>query len=138
MRKAQINGNNPYCSCRGDTISYGPEKTNCKMDLRILCNLETSNDIVSAEFGRTVKESKYFQDKAKLIANGKAQLNNLIKATKDKSMAVALILIQGKKEKRKKKRTVLLFFISLLCFFKVYKQSSIACVLLAMDCMPWN
>ncbi|EIE77266.1 hypothetical protein G6F46_012432 [Rhizopus delemar] len=91
----------------GDTISYGPEKTNCKMDLRILCNLETSNDIVSAEFGRTVKESKYFQDKAKLIANGKAQLNNLIKATKDKSMAVALILIQ-------------------------------ACVLLAMDCMPWN
>lgn len=118
MRRAQINGNNPYCSCRGDTISYGPEKTNRKMDLRILCNLETSNDIVNGEFGRTVKESKYFQDKAKLVVNGKAQLNNLIKSTKDKSMTVALILIQGKKEKRKKKRTLFLFFISLLCFLR--------------------
>jgi hypothetical protein len=79
----------------GDTISYGPEKTNRKMDLRILYNLENANDLINGEFGRTVKESKYFQDKEKLMANGKAQLNNLIKATKDKSMTVALILIQG-------------------------------------------
>ena len=97
MRKAQINWNNSNCLCRGDTISYGPEKTNRKMDLRILYNLENTNDIINGEFGRTVKESKYFQDKEKLVANGKAQLNNLIKATKDKSMTVALILIQGKK-----------------------------------------
>ncbi|KAG1372874.1 hypothetical protein G6F61_010666 [Rhizopus arrhizus] len=59
----------------GDTISYGPEKTNRKMDLRILYNLENTNDIINGEFG--------------------PQLNNLIKATKDKSMTVALILIQG-------------------------------------------
>ncbi|KAG1240184.1 hypothetical protein G6F68_017909 [Rhizopus microsporus] len=35
----------------GDTISYGPEKTNRKMDLRILYNLENANDLINGEFG---------------------------------------------------------------------------------------
>ncbi|GAA5816773.1 hypothetical protein MFLAVUS_010306 [Mucor flavus] len=73
----------------GDTISYGPEKTNRRIDLRILYNLDkVSNDVANGEFGKSVLESKYFHDKAKL-------LNNIIKITHDSSIRVALLLIQG-------------------------------------------
>lgn len=45
----------------GDTISYGPEKTNRRMDLRILYSLDkASNDVADGEFGKSVLESKYF------------------------------------------------------------------------------
>ncbi|KAI9018767.1 hypothetical protein CLU79DRAFT_288549 [Phycomyces nitens] len=90
-----------FCGSRlitnwGDTISLGPEKTNRKMDLRIVYGMTTSNnDLANAEFGKLPTEAKYFHDKAKLVINGKAQLNNFIKATGDISVELALLLIQG-------------------------------------------
>ncbi|CEP17158.1 hypothetical protein [Parasitella parasitica] len=80
----------------GDTISYGPEKTNRKMDLRILYNLDNnSNDVANGEFGKSVSRNKYFEDKSKLVINGKCQLNNILKITHDPTIRVALLLIQG-------------------------------------------
>ncbi|KAI9244438.1 hypothetical protein EDC94DRAFT_485394, partial [Helicostylum pulchrum] len=80
----------------GDTISYGPEKTNRKMDLRVLYNLDnTSNDVANGEFGKSATENKFFQDKTKLVINGKSQLNNIIKSTHGCSIKVGLLLIQG-------------------------------------------
>ncbi|CEI89061.1 hypothetical protein RMCBS344292_03434 [Rhizopus microsporus] len=56
--------------------------------------MTNSNDLGNAEFGKLPNEAKYFHDKAKLVINGKAQLNNF-KATGDTSVEVALLLIQG-------------------------------------------
>ncbi|KAG2229398.1 hypothetical protein INT48_000626 [Thamnidium elegans] len=79
----------------GDTISFGPEKTNRKMDLRVIYGLTDSNDLANGEFGKIPSEAKYFHDKAKLVINGKSQLNNIIKATNDPSIELALLLVQG-------------------------------------------
>ncbi|KAI8329966.1 hypothetical protein BC941DRAFT_190156 [Chlamydoabsidia padenii] len=57
-----------------DTISVGPERTNRRMDLRILCvHVEAFNDVGNGEFARSVQKAKYFHDKRKLVLNGKAQ-----------------------------------------------------------------
>ncbi|KAI8078576.1 hypothetical protein BDF21DRAFT_420827 [Thamnidium elegans] len=66
-----------------------------KMDLCVIYGLTDSNDFANGEFGKIPSEAKYFHDKAKLVINGKSQLNNIIKATNDISIELALLLVQG-------------------------------------------
>lgn len=69
------------------------------MDLRIVYGMTNCNDLGNAEFEKLPTEAKYFHDKAKLVINGKDQLNNFIKATGDTSVEIALLLIQGRVNK---------------------------------------
>lgn len=58
-----------------------------------------SNNLGNTEFSRLPTETKYFHNKAKLVVNAKAQLNNFVKATGDTSIEVALLLIESKVNK---------------------------------------
>ncbi|ORZ12435.1 hypothetical protein BCR42DRAFT_297839, partial [Absidia repens] len=80
----------------GDTISIEPQKSNRRLDLRILCmNVDSSYDVGNSEFARSVNKSKYFYDKRKLILNGKVQLNNILSVTGNcTSLVMPLIVVQ--------------------------------------------
>jgi hypothetical protein len=71
------------------------------MDLRILCiNVDLSPDLGNGEFGASVKNKKYFQDKKKLVQNGKAQLNNILAICGSNSaVKIPLIIIQSNNTK---------------------------------------
>ncbi|KAI9315530.1 hypothetical protein BX666DRAFT_314753 [Dichotomocladium elegans] len=89
----------PLLTHWGDTVSRNTDKLQHKMDLRIMSNEFIHDyDIGNAEFARCTSGKKYFVDKAKLVSNGKSQLNEMVKKFKGpqvKDIKICLFQIMG-------------------------------------------
>lgn len=65
------------------------------MDLWFLCSSSISNDVGDMEFGKKVSITKLYHDNKKLIANGKAQLNEITKIYNVDACDIKLCLVQA-------------------------------------------